>query len=120
MLSENIRTVRKEKGISQEELAVQLNVVRQTVSKWEKGLSVPNAQLLIKLAEILEVPVSVFLGDEIEPSEEKNVLAEHLERLNVQLARRNLQSKRIWKTIKIICITILVATIVLMVLSAAS
>ena len=37
MLSENIKTIRKSKGLSQEELAVKLNVVRQTVSKWEKG-----------------------------------------------------------------------------------
>lgn len=71
MLGENIRTVRKERGISQEELAMQLNIVRQTVSKWEKGLSVPDAQLLIKLAEILKVPVSDLLGDDIESSTEK-------------------------------------------------
>ena len=39
MLSENIRTIRKSKGLSQQELAVRLNVVRQTVSKWEQGVS---------------------------------------------------------------------------------
>lgn len=39
MLSENIKTIRKSKGLSQEELAVKVNVVRQTVSKWEKGVS---------------------------------------------------------------------------------
>lgn len=39
MLNENIKTLRKAKGLSQEELAVKLNVVRQTVSKWEKGVS---------------------------------------------------------------------------------
>lgn len=39
MLNENIRNLRKSKGLSQEELAVKLNVVRQTVSKWEKGVS---------------------------------------------------------------------------------
>ena len=37
MLSENIKNLRKAKGISQEELAIKLNVVRQTISKWEKG-----------------------------------------------------------------------------------
>lgn len=41
MLNENIKNLRKAKGLSQEELAIKLNVVRQTVSKWEKGLSVP-------------------------------------------------------------------------------
>ena len=39
MLNENIKTIRKSKGLSQEELAVKLNVVRQTVSKWEQGVS---------------------------------------------------------------------------------
>ena len=39
MLSENIKTLRKSKGLSQQELAVKLNVVRQTVSKWEQGVS---------------------------------------------------------------------------------
>lgn len=51
MLSENIKTIRKSKGLSQQELAVQLNVVRQTVSKWEQGLSVPDSDLLLCLSE---------------------------------------------------------------------
>ncbi len=69
MLNENLKKLRKEKGFSQEELAAKLNVVRQTISKWEKGLSVPDAQLLISLSEILETPVSVFLGETIESQE---------------------------------------------------
>ncbi len=39
MLNENIKEIRKSKGLSQQELAVKLNVVRQTVSKWEQGVS---------------------------------------------------------------------------------
>ena len=62
MFSENLKTLRKQKGFTQEELAARLNVVRQTVSKWEKGLSVPDAELLTRLAEVLEVPVSTLLG----------------------------------------------------------
>ena len=54
MLSDTIQTLRKEKGYSQEEVAIRLNVVRQTVSKWEKGLSVPDADMLIKLAELFD------------------------------------------------------------------
>lgn len=50
MLNENLRNLRKSKGISQEELAIKLNVVRQTISKWEKGLSVPDSEMLIKIA----------------------------------------------------------------------
>ena len=61
MFSENLKTLRKQKGFTQEELAARLNIVRQTVSKWEKGLSVPDAELLTRLAEVLEVPVSTLL-----------------------------------------------------------
>ena len=62
MFSENLKAYRKAKGLTQEELAVRLHVVRQTVSKWEKGLSVPDADLLVRLAEVLEVSVSQLLG----------------------------------------------------------
>lgn len=65
MFQDNLKALRKRKGITQEELATRLNIVRQTVSKWEKGLSVPDSELLIKLAEILEVPVSQLLGSKI-------------------------------------------------------
>lgn len=53
MFSENLKAVRKAKGLTQDELAIRLNVVRQTVSKWKKGLSVPDAAMLIRVAEIL-------------------------------------------------------------------
>ena len=48
MLNENIKAIRKAKGLSQQELAVKVNVVRQTVSKWEQGLSVPDADMLLE------------------------------------------------------------------------
>ncbi len=85
MFNENLKTLRKEKGFSQEQLAARLNVVRQTVSKWEKGLSVPDAELLIQLAEVLNVEVSDLLGKKIEISEdqsEMDVLACELAKLN--------------------------------------
>lgn len=63
MFGENLKTLRKQKGFSQEELAARLHVVRQTVSKWEKGLSVPDADALIRLAEVLEVSVSIAAAD---------------------------------------------------------
>lgn len=63
MLKENIKASRKLKGLSQEELAIKLNVVRQTISKWEQGLSVPDSEMLISISEVLEVPVSTLLGE---------------------------------------------------------
>lgn len=85
MFQDNLKALRKKKGITQEELAARLNVVRQTVSKWEKGLSVPDSELLIKLAEILEVPVSRLLGSKIEEEEQPDDLAEQLSRINERL-----------------------------------
>ena len=90
MLNENIKAIRKSKGLSQQDLADKLNVVRQTISKWEQGLSVPDSDLLIVLSEALETPVSTLLGEtvaEIEADEIK-ALSEKLEIINLQFARR--------------------------------
>lgn len=102
MFQDNLKALRKKKGITQEELAARLNVVRQTVSKWEKGLSVPDSELLIKLAESLEVPVSRLLGSKIEAEEQPDALAEQLSRINEQLATKNRRAKRVWKAIAFI------------------
>ena len=75
MLNENLKQLRKSKGLSQEELAIRLNVVRQTISKWEKGLSVPDADMLIKIADIFEVSVSELLGAKIDERKEQDVNA---------------------------------------------
>lgn len=96
MLSDTIQTLRKEKGYSQEEVAIRLNVVRQTVSKWEKGLSVPDADMLMKIAELFEVPVSILLGDKRDSSAETSSIAEQLSRINEQLAIKNRRARRIW------------------------
>ncbi len=64
MISEKIKMLRTQKGLSQEELAVKLGVVRQTVSKWEKGLSAPDSQMLISLSVELGVSVSFLLGED--------------------------------------------------------
>lgn len=89
MLNENIRSIRKTKGLSQEELAIQLHVVRQTISKWEKGLSVPDADMLIALSAALETSVSALLGETLaEPEpDDFQALAEKLEAINLQFAR---------------------------------
>ena len=89
MLNENIKAIRKAKGLSQEELAVKLNVVRQTVSKWEHGLSVPDSEMLLSLSEVLETPVSILLGETVmEPqADDLKAISEKLEIINLQLAR---------------------------------
>lgn len=96
MLNENIKNLRKNKGYTQEELANKLNVVRQTISKWEKGYSVPDAELLKKLAEMLDTDVSQLLGSTIEQDANVDVIAEQLARINEQLVTKNRRSRRIW------------------------
>ena len=90
MLNENIKRARKAKGLSQEELAGKLNVVRQTVSKWENGLSVPDSDLLILLAEELDTSVNALLGETIQEQEPDDLktISEKLEIINLQLAKR--------------------------------
>lgn len=90
MLNENIKAIRKSKRLSQEELAVKLHVVRQTVSKWEQGLSVPDAGMLLSLSEALETPVSTLLGETVRETkaDDLKVIAEKLEIINLQLAQR--------------------------------
>ena len=89
MLNETIRARRKAKGLSQQELAVKLNVVRQTVSKWEHGLSVPDSEMLVSLSEVLETPVSTLLGETViePPADDLKAISEKLEIINLQLAR---------------------------------
>ena len=91
MLKENIKSIRKSKGLSQEELAIKLNVVRQTISKWEQGLSVPDSEMLVSISEVLETPVSTLLGETISESEVDNLkaISEKLEIINLQLFKRN-------------------------------
>lgn len=90
MLNENIKAFRKSKGLSQDELAVKLNVVRQTVSKWEQGLSVPDADMLISISEVFETPVSTLLGESVAGAKADSLCAisEKLEVINLQLAHR--------------------------------
>ncbi len=104
MLGENIKILRKQMGFSQETLAQQMNVVRQTVSKWEKGYSVPDAEMLNTLAELFEVPVSVLLGNKIEEQDKTASLgmeevAKQLGVLNDQLANQVSRRRKIWKRV---------------------
>ena len=99
MLKENIKMIRKQKGLSQEELAIKLNVVRQTISKWEQGLSVPDSELLVSLSDALDTPVSVLLGETISeenPDRLKEISAK-LEILNLQLAKRKECKRKFWR-----------------------
>lgn len=104
MLKDNLKALRKNKGLSQEELSVKLNVVRQTVSKWEQGLSVPDAEMLISISEVFETPVSEILGENIEKKDinDIKVISEKLEFINEQLSLNQRQKRK--RTINILII----------------
>lgn len=116
MLKDNIKTIRKSKGLSQEELATKLNVVRQTISKWEQGLSVPDSELLVSLSEALDTPVSTLLGENIKEKEDNYLkeIAQKLEVINIQLARKKETKRKIWLGVFIaICVIIVISFILL-------
>ena len=120
MLAENLKALRKAKGPSQEELAARLHVVRQTVSKWEKGRSVPDADLLIRLAEELDTTSAALLGPEVPPEAERGGTAEQLARIAEQLAVKNRRARRIWRIVAGVLIAFVMVNLLLILLNFAA
>ena len=121
MLSENIKAIRRSKGLSQEELAIKLHVVRQTISKWENGLSVPDADILISISDVLEVPVSTLLGETVveAKADDLKAISEKLEIINLQLVQRKIMRQRIFQWVLIsICVFITITFAGLIVLDS--
>lgn len=121
MLNKNIKVIRKSKGFSQQELAVKLNIVRQTVSKWEQGLSVPDSDMLISISEILETPVSTLLGETVIETEVDTLkaISENLEVINLQLAQRKTTKRKIFHWLLIsLCAVIIIISAVLIVINS--
>lgn len=99
MLNENLKQLRKSKGLTQAEFELKFNVVRQTVSKWEKGLSVPDAEMLMEIADQFDIPVADILGKTIEADNETDhikVLSEKFALLNEQYAKNVEKNHRIF------------------------
>lgn len=122
MLNENIKAIRKAKGLSQQELSVKLNVVRQTISKWEQGLSVPDSDMLISISEALEIPVSTLLGETVTETEVDNLkaISEKLEVINLQLAQRKTTRRKIIRWLLISLCTIIVMIFVTLIILNSS
>ena len=121
MLGENIILHRKRLGLSQQALADQLHVVRQTVSKWEKNLSVPDADALIRLAEALDTTVQALLGmPEEAAAPETSDIALSLMRINDQLAIQNRRRRRVWTVVAWVLGGFLALNVLLLVLGWAS
>ncbi len=116
MFAENLKKIRKDKGYTQEELAKELNVVRQTVSKWEKGLSLPDVDILSKIADILETDVNVLLGGQMTTTSQSEV-AKQLAKINEQLIIKNRRHKKIMMIIVVALLTIVIFCILLVILN---
>lgn len=121
MINENIKAIRKSKGLSQAELAIKLNVVRQTISKWEQGLSVPDADMLLSISEALDTPVSTLLGETVveREADDLRAISEKLEVINLQLAQGKAMRQKVihWLFISL-CAAIVVAFAVLIVFNS--
>lgn len=115
MLKDNIKNIRKSKGLSQEELAVKLHVVRQTISKWEQGLSVPDSEMLVSISEVFETPVSTLLGENIPESktDDLKVISEKLEIINLQLLQRKNERRKVfhWIFVSLCFISLLILVV---------
>ena len=121
MLNENIKAIRKSKGLSQQELAIKLNVVRQTISKWEQGMSVPDSDMLISISEVLETPVSILLGETVVETKvsDLEVISEKLEIINLQLAQKKIARRKIIQGLLItLCAVIVIISAVLIELNS--
>ena len=99
MLGSNIKQLRLNKNWTQDELAINLHTTRQTISKWENGVSVPDANTLISISELFNVSVSSILGSSIKEDMDLNDISNKLEVLNSILASRENRAKRLWKSI---------------------
>ena len=116
MFAENLKKLRKDKGYTQEILAEKLNVVRQTVSKWEKGLSLPDVDMLSKIANVLETDVNILLDGQITTTDQSEIVKQ-LAKINEQLTIKNRRYKKIMKTIAIILLIIVIFGILLVILN---
>lgn len=116
MFAENLKKIRKDKGYTQEILAEKLNVVRQTVSKWEKELSLPDVDMLSKIANVLETDVNILLDGQITTTDQSEIVKQ-LAKINEQLTIKNRRYKKIMKTIAIILLIIVIFGILLVILN---
>lgn len=121
MLNVRLKELRKQYSYSQEELASMLHVTRQTISKWEQGRSVPDADLLIRISEVFHVSVQDLLVEQaMTQADEEESIAKQLERLNYELAEKNRRGKRLWRIVRNCLLVILVLCLLSIVVSIIS
>ena len=100
MLKDTIKKLRTEQGLSQDELAERVHVVRQTVSKWERGTSVPDADSLVALARALGVSAAELLGESAMVEKKPDDLAWETSRLDERIASESQRLDRLVRALK--------------------
>lgn len=116
-----IRKYRKEKNMTQEEMASYLGVTAPAVNKWETGMSVPDSDMLISISEVLETPVSILLGETVVETKisDLEVISEKLEIINLQLAQKKIARRKINQGLLItLCAVIVIISAVLIELNS--
>lgn len=109
-LSERLVRLRKQKGLSQFDVAETLHVSRQAISKWESGNSVPSADNLKLLSNLYDVSVDFLLnGEEDQPSHELPSAVEKTPSSNKELHRVERRSKKV----KVILLLVLILAVVM-------
>lgn len=100
MLKDTIKKLRTEQGLSQDELAERVHVVRQTVSKWERGTSVPDADSLVALARVLGVSAAELLGESAMVEKKPDDLAWETSLLDERIASESQRLDRLVRALK--------------------
>lgn len=113
MLNENLKRYRQEKSLTQEAVAEKLHVVRQTVSRWEKGVSVPDAETLARIAELYQVDMSQLLETSASNSNlKKEEIERELEKISQELEIQKRYTKILWRVVLVIGIIITIIGLV--------
>ena len=100
MLKDTIKKLRIQQGLSQDELAERIHVVRQTVSKWERGTSVPDADSLMALARALGVSAAELLGESAMAEKEPRDLAWETSLLDERVTSESQRLDRLVRSLK--------------------
>ena len=74
LFAETLKRLRKEKGITQRDLAERLFVTRTTVNRWENGNRLPDAAMIAKLSEVFEIDINILFSARTETGDSPNII----------------------------------------------
>ena len=111
IFSEKLFELRKQKGLSQEELCFKLNEARQTISKWESGITTPDMDNLIKISKLFEVSIDELVGNENDINKQVSELNNNNIKNENSLDSNIIKVKKKNKVIKILVLYLLILMI---------